>query len=457
MKRLNTKLRLFTFVLLAGLLFFSTTMPAKAYIQKTGTVSEAVTLRQNADETSKQVMELATGQEVKVNNEITDNSGVKWYQVFVNGNTMGYVPADKVSVSGVSQDSSSNSGSGANTNTSTNTTQSTTQTTTQTQTVTTTERVGKVTAQSAIRVREKASTASEQIASMEADDTFIVLADENAADGHVWYKVEFDDHGTTVYGYVRSDLVSVEEVINEEQVQVEVPVTDTTTQNTEPPYSIISQKDAEGTTKWYILDAANGDAVEIASLLSGEATNAKANGGIFKVLMIVFLLLFIVAAGGATFFYMRWQEAEEFIDELRERQQKGRKPQQPTQPTPQPRAVSQPLPKPTQASTSAGIPGMKPLPKPVSTASKPVGQPIPRPISQPLPKPTYEPVRQPAAEPVYEAVTPNTADIVSATQRELQNSQNNVKTAPSNNWKSKNFLTDDEDDLEFDFLDMDEK
>lgn len=456
MKKLHKKLHLLTIAFLAAFIFVSVAMPVKAYIQKTGTVSEAVTLRQNADEDSKQVMELASGQEVKVNNEITDNSGMKWYQVFVNGNTMGYVPADKVNVSGASQGSSSDSGSNANanTNTSTNTTQQATQTTTQTQTVTTTERVGKVTAGSAIRVREKASTASEQVASMEANDTFLVLEDENAADGHVWYKVEFDDHGKTVYGYVRSDLVTVEEVTKEEKVEVEVPVTETPSVDTEPPYSIISQKDAEGTTKWYILDAANGDAVEIASLLSGDASNAKAGGGLFKILMIVFLLLFIAAAGGATFFYMRWQDAEEFIDEIRERQQKGKKSTQPTpqprvaqpapqprpaqpapqprpvQPAPQPRPVSRPLPKPAQAPVGAGIPGMKPLPKPVS---------------KPLPQQTYG------------EVTPNTVDIVSATQRELQNNQSAMKPASSNNWKSKNFLTDEEDDLDFDFLDMDDK
>ena len=455
LKKLHKKLHLLTLVLVVGLLFFSTIIPVEAYIQKQGTVSEAVTLRQNADDTSKQVMELAEGQEVKVNNEITDNSGKKWYQVFVNGNTMGYVPAEIVKVSSTVSGGQNNSTTGG-------ATRPTQGTTTTTQTVTVTERVGKVTVQSAIRVREKASTASEQIASMEANDTFLVLADENASDGHVWYKVEFDDHGKTVYGYVRSDLVSVEEVTREEQIQVEVPVADVPGENTESPYSIISQKDAEGKINWYLLDATSGDAAEISSLLSGSASSGKANGGLYKVLMILFWLLFIAAAAGAIFFYMRWQEAEDFIDELRERQQKGRKPAQPA-----PKPAGQPVPRPVSkpvtktAPTSAGIPGMKPLPKPVGALPKSVAQPMPKPVSQPLPKPAYEPVRQPVSKPAgelaYEPVTPNTADIVTATQKELQNSQKTVKANPTSNWKSKNFLTDDEDDLDFDFLDMDDK
>lgn len=407
MKKLYTKLQLFTFVLLAGLLFFSATLPVNAYIQKEGTVTEAVTLRQNADETSKQVMELASGQEVKVNNEITDNSGVKWYQIFVNGNTMGYVPADTVSVQG-------GSGSNSSSNTDTTPTQPSaqTQTQTQTQTVTVTERVGTVTAQSAIRVREKASTSSEQIASMEANDTFLVLAEENAADGHVWYKVEFDDHGKVVYGYVRSDLVSVKEVTKEEQIEVEVPVVNTEEVSTEPT-------------------------TEIEEVPSTEANAPKTGGSIYKVLMILFLLLLIVAIGAAVFFYMRWQDAEAFIDELYEKQQKAKKQQQQAQPVQ--RTV--PVAKPASTPVSAGIPGMKPMAKPVMTTPRPVSQPTVKPVSQP----------------VYEPVTPNTADIVSATQRELQNSQASVKTNQPSGWKSKNFLTDDDDELDFDFLDMDEK
>ncbi len=427
MKKSHKKLQLLAFVLLAGLLFFSTTLPAKAYIQKDGTVSEAVTLRQNADKDSKKVMELEVGQEVKVNNEMTDTSGEKWYQVFVNGNTMGYVPTSTVSVSGSTQ---------SNTTGDDTTAPSQTQTQTTTQTVTVTERVGTVTSQGAIRVREQATTSSEQIASMEVGDTFLVLDEKDAADGHVWYKVEFDDHGTTVYGYVRSDLVSVKEVTKEEPVEVETPEKPEQTPTgdvAEAPYSVMSQKDANGETVWYLLDANTGDAKEISSLFSGAATT-NANGGIYKWLMIIFVLLFIVAAGGATFFYMRWQEAEDFIDELRERQQKLKK----TQAQPQQRTA--PATKPTSVPAASAIPGMRPMPKPAA--------PIPRPVSQ---QPS-----QPTSRPTYEPVTPNTADIVRTTQRELQNNQSTMRANPNQGWKSKNFLTDD-DDLDFDFLDMDDK
>lgn len=435
LKKLQKKLRLLTLVLLAGLLFSSVTLTARAYIQKDGTVNTAVTLRQDADANSNQVLELSVGQKVTVNNEITNADGTKWYQVFLDA-TLGYVPANTVTIG----DSSTGSGS------------TTTQTQTKTETITVTERIATVAGDSAIRVRERATTDSTQIASMKVGDKGLVLENENGSDGHVWYKIEFDDNGKTVYGYVRSDLVSVEEVTSEKQVQVEVPVTPTESPSEEAPYSITSQKNAEGVTVWYLLDGTTGDANEISSLLSGAVTEVKSGGGAYKVLVVLFLILVIVAAGAATFFYMRWQEAEAFIDELHEKQLRGRKPAaQQTRTAPVQKTESKPA---TATAKPAGT-GLPPL----KTSGQSVSQPVNRPAAQPLNKPVNKPVAQPVSKPVSkpaESVLPHTADIVNATKKELQEKQTNVAPAQSGSWKSKNFLTDD-DDLEFDFLDMDEK
>ena len=94
---------------------------------------------------------------------------------------------------------------------------------------------------------------------------------ETAADGYVWYKIEFDDYGTIIYGYVRSDLVSVDEIVREEYVQVqpETPTVESSIENESAPYSIVSQKNASGKTKWYLVDVESGDTTEIEFLLSG--------------------------------------------------------------------------------------------------------------------------------------------------------------------------------------------
>ena len=95
--------------------------------------------------------------------------------------------------------------------------------------------------------------------------------------------------------------------------------------------------------------------------------------------------------------------------------------------------------------------------KPASqTVSKPAIQATSKPVSQPVSKPAATPASQPAAKTAVQDVLPKTSDIVKATKQELQNKQNGtVSGSQQGGWKSKNFLTDD-DDLEFDFLDMDE-
>lgn len=431
MKKIKKKLQILTFVLTAGLFFASTMLSAEAFITKAGTVNTAVTLRQNADATSSQVMELTSGQSVKVNNEITAKDGTTWYQILVNDTSIGYVPASAITL-GEEQTQAPSSGT--------------------TQTVTVVERVGTVSANSAIRVRAQASTSSDQVASMEPNDTFLVLEDVSGGDGYTWHRIEFDDNGKTVNGYVRSDLVSVKEVTHEEQVPAETTPSETVTPSepseSEAPYTVKSEINAEGTEVWYLVNSTTGEAKEISSLLTPQ-TQTSGNTGVYKVIVVVLLVLVVVAAGAATFFYMRWQDAEAFIYELREKQVRAKKQpagtagrsvpekQQPakntdTKPTVPTKPVSQP--KPTAPKQAAPVKPTAPAAKTVNAEGKREAKPI--------------------SKPEAKEVAPTTTDIVSATKKELQQKQ--AVPVKADKWKSKNFLTDD-DDLEFDFLDMDDK
>lgn len=483
MKKLQKKLRILTLVLIAGLLFSSVTLPIEAFIKKQGTVNEAVTLRQNADSTSAQVMQLSSGQQVTVNNELTAVDGSKWYQVFVNDTAIGYVPTSTITITG---NDSGNSQTGT--------------TDVIMQTVTITERVGTVTANSSVRVRAEATTSSTQAASMSPNDTFLVLEDINASDGYVWHKIEFDDHGTMVTGYVRSDLVTVKEVTREEQVPVENPDPTTPSEvTTEAPYSITSQVNAEGTTVWYLVDSSTGDTKEITSLLTPQEA-PSGNNGVYKIIVVILLILVILAAAAATFFYMKWQDAEAFIYELREKQVRARKQSNPTRTAPsrQQTITAQTGSKPAankpvgstakpSTNTSSNLPpiGANAAKNPTKSATqpmqstvvnKPVEEPVLKPEAQAVLKTENKFVSQPETQTVKpenkeavqsenkaavktetKEVLPNTTDIVNATKKELQSKQTAPASSTKNsNWKSKNFLTDD-DDLEFDFLDMDEK
>lgn len=437
MKKLQKKLQLLTLILVAGLLFLSVTIPAEAYIPKQGTVTTGTTLRQNADASSAQVMELTSGQQVTVNDELTATDGTKWYQVFVNDTTIGYLPESNVTITGNAEGGQ-----------------------VAMQTITITERVATVTANSAVRVRAEATTSSNQVASMNPNDTCKVLEDVNAADGYVWYKIEFDDNGTTVSGYVRSDLVTVKEVQTQQQVPVQTPPEGTTpTSEVQPeldPYSITSQVNAEGTTVWYLVDNATGDSKEITTLLSAQEVKPAGNTGVYKIIVVILLILVIAAAAAATFFYMRWQDAEAFIFELHEKQVRAKKQstapartapvkQNPVQPA-KPTSKGTPTTSKPATSTTSKLPTAKPE---ITEPKKEV------PVTPVSEQPVVKQEPKVEVKPAAKEVLPDTADIVNATKKELQENQ----TAPENKqsgWKSKNFLTDD-DDLEFDFLDMDDK
>lgn len=438
MKKLQKKLQLLTLILVAGLLFSSVTIPAEAYIPKQGTVNTSITLRQNADAGSAQVMELTSGQQVKVNDELTATDGTKWYQVFVNDTTIGYLPTSSITITGDAEGGQMTM-----------------------QTITVTERVATVTANSAVRVRAEATTSSDQVASLKPNDTCLVLEDVNAADGYVWHKVEYDDNGTVITGFVRSDLVTVKEVATQQQVPVENP------QGTTPapeapqesdPYSITSQVNAEGTTVWYLVDNATGTSKEIGTLLTPQEVKPSGGNGVYKIIVVILLILVIAAAAAATFFYMRWQDAEAFIFELHEKQVRAKKQSTagrtaPVKQNPVPSAkpankVTPATTKPT-TNTASKFPSAKPEAKDVKKES-PV-TPAPKAVEQPVVKEAPKAEVKPAAK----EVLPETSDIVNATKKELQEKQP-ASENKQNGWKSKNFLTDD-DDLEFDFLDMDDK
>ena len=251
----------------------------------------------------------------------------------------------------------------------------------------------------------------------------------------------------------------------------------------EAPYSITSQVNAEGTTVWYLVDSSTGDTKEITSLLTPQEV-PSGNNGVYKIIVVILLILVILAAAAATFFYMKWQDAEAFIYELREKQVRARKQSNPTRTAPSRQQTTHPQAGSKQTANKPVTSTAKPStntssnlpPLGASTAkntAKSVTQPVQSTVTNKLAeetvikpeaqavkpeiKETVQPETKAAVKAETKEVIPNTTDIVNATKKELQSKQTAPASSTKNsNWKSKNFLTDD-DDLEFDFLDMDEK
>ena len=74
------------------------------------------------------------------------------------------------------------------------------------------------------RIRKKASTNSEVVAVMTKGEKIEILSEENG-----WYKVEYKEGNSKTTGYVRNDLLDVEEKKKEEPKKEEVKVEETTT------------------------------------------------------------------------------------------------------------------------------------------------------------------------------------------------------------------------------------
>ncbi|MCD8068766.1 MAG: SH3 domain-containing protein, partial [Lachnospiraceae bacterium] len=236
-------------------------MPVEAYVQKLGTVTSDTSLYESASSSAAVVMSLTSGQSVIVNNEVTGTDGAIWYQLYVNNTETGYVLSSVVSVT----ESSSETG----------TTEAVVLTTTTTTTVTT----GTITA-GTVNVRASATTSSTAVTTLSSGDTFTVVGEETGSDGYVWYQAQFEQNGSTVSGYIRSDLatVSTEEVetVVENPDVTEEPAEETT--ETAVPYRLVSQESAEGETIWYLVEDGSSEGYSVEALLEAANTPVSSSG-----------------------------------------------------------------------------------------------------------------------------------------------------------------------------------
>ena len=84
---------------------------------------------------------------------------------------------------------------------------------------------GTATVKTGGKIREKASTSSEVLASVEKDDTLDVIAQTTDASGYTWYKVYINSEKQ---GYIRADLVKVSGTVPKETAS------NTTSQSNQP-------------------------------------------------------------------------------------------------------------------------------------------------------------------------------------------------------------------------------
>ena len=167
-----------------------------------GTVTvESAKIRASADTSSEQLGSVAKGGNVDIISETTGTDGKTWYQVYVDANTKGYIRADLVEKKDGSN-TSSDSTSGSSTSGSDQTATTATAIDAKKGTVVT----------SNVRIRKGASTNHDVVATANRGMVVTVTGEADGADGKKWYQVSFSYNNKEITGFIRSDLVTFDNV-----------------------------------------------------------------------------------------------------------------------------------------------------------------------------------------------------------------------------------------------------
>lgn len=213
----------------------------------TGTVTaDSANIRKSADAGSEVVGSAAHGATVSIKDEVQDSSGTLWYQVYVDANTTGYIRSDLVEKTGGDAGSQSSGG---------QTTSSASGASVDPDTWLDAQYA--VITPETVNVRTAPATNEAVVDRLARDAQVVVGGETNASDGKKWYYVTFTGTGDVERsGYIRSDLLSLGEMVPVPEEEPHEP------QETEPEpetpvsmdYELTYGTNAEGTLEYYIKD-----------------------------------------------------------------------------------------------------------------------------------------------------------------------------------------------------------
>lgn len=167
-----------------------------------GTVSVAsAKIRASADASSEQLGSVEQGKNVDIIGKTTGSDGKEWYQVYVDANTKGFIRADLVKVADKSKIKTIQAASSSAQNTDTTPT-----------TATSVEAKRATVVNNNVRIRKGASTNHDVVATANKGMVLNVTGEADGADGKKWYQVSFTYNDKEITGFIRSDLVTFENV-----------------------------------------------------------------------------------------------------------------------------------------------------------------------------------------------------------------------------------------------------
>lgn len=281
-----------TFAVLGAALFLALCDPLVSRAEATGTVvPSSVNIRKEPVSDSEVIGSTTGGKEITIKGKV-NASGFTWYQVYVQGDTMGYVRADMVDVKGDGDiptisgpagegSDSSSEGTGDQDAAQSGGTDSSSAGGAQVQAQ---EEMAKQYATikvASAKVRPDPSTSKNPVESIPSGTQVVVSGKSDGTDGKTWYYVTFTgSNGSEKTGYIRSDLLDLGEMLPVEEPPVEEPQEEVPEEPEITPsndYELGVETDSEGQQVWYIYDHVTNQQQPLVPLLEASYTNTLGN------------------------------------------------------------------------------------------------------------------------------------------------------------------------------------
>ncbi len=413
---------------------------------------------------------------ITINSQVQGSDGYIWYQTFVNADTLGYIRSDLVTIT---------DGSVPPTVTpvepTTNTDTGVQPTEVQTSVTAVNPVSATVTGGASVRIRSDASTTGQIVTTASNGLVLTVTGTAAGADGKTWYQVNFNENGTDVAGFIRSDFVSLSGELTpyvEETPQPEAPVE-------EQPQEPVPEETPQTVTKdydtalvdgeWYLVDYIKNEQQSISGIFNAVETNAKAYDQVNKtaktqkVIIIILVLLLVAAAAGIAVLILKIRDMRDDAyfrqvekETLRRRSETGRgqAPQKVMHTVGAEKGSRPGKPSGAQQTRPAGASGAQQT-KPAG--ARPSGAQQTRPAGASGAQQTkpagagasgVQQTKPAGARPSGAQQTkPSGAGAAQSAKQGKTQPPKSAKTPQT--WQSKNFMADEDDEFEFEFLNYD--
>lgn len=298
-------------LLVAGVAFVAAVMLCgnTALAATTTVTADACKVRASASTSADVVCSVSHGTKLEVLGSTNASDGYTWYQV-KDGNNTGYIRADLVDTPDGAVDSSSsdNSASEQTGGTSESSGDSTDTASESTGTNPSSVASAVVTADS-VTVRSGASTSTSKAGTAKNGQQLTVSGEAMDSDGYTWYQVSFLDGTKEVSGYIRSDFLEVTEMYRdleaeaaEEEVTEEPePIAAPTVNN---DYEVVYEPNSEGVEEWFLYDHIKGTKQSINNIYAvmqqsqENSDEDSSKVGTYKIIIIILAVIILALVVG---------------------------------------------------------------------------------------------------------------------------------------------------------------